>query len=218
MGSANFFIVGRRPAPSAPRIRVCHRKRFCSGRLALANLRRVQGSVLTLLLRDTIPHRTDTWADSCFCFRRKEKNNSRRAPIKTFDQAGPTASEIETNVLLDFHVRLLVSEHRPDAAAAAWDKAARVLNLSAYIPARGTPSDRPRRIQPRRTQWLLSNGLYQTPARVSLLLGLQRFPQGEKNPSTITFEGPALRRPALRQYIPVRGRNRIRIHRLLQID
>ena len=84
----------------------------------------------------------------------------------------------------------------PDAAAAAWDQAANVLNLPAYLP---SPDN------------LIVNGdfgldilnggfdwTYQTQPGVKLLLDASDFREGERSLS-ITFEGPGISDAGIRQ-------------------
>ena len=109
--------------------------------------------------------------------------------------------KFETRYLFDY-VRYLVHARRPDAAAAAWEQAASVLNLPAYLP---TPDN------------LIVNGgfsldvlnggfdwTYQTQPGVSLLLDVSDFREGQRSLS-ITFEGPGISDAGIRQWIPVRG-------------
>jgi tetratricopeptide (TPR) repeat protein len=150
------------------------------------------------LLRDTIPHRTDSLISFLSLL---QSRNETEAAIKTWTQLVQLRQKFDTTYLLDY-VRYLIRARRPDAAAAAWEQASGPLNLSAYLP---SPDN------------LIVNGdfsldvlnggfdwIYQTQPGVRLLLDSSDFREGERSLS-ITFEGPGISDAGIRQWIPVHG-------------
>jgi tetratricopeptide (TPR) repeat protein len=150
------------------------------------------------LLRDVVPHRTDSLL--AFLVMLESKNETDSA-IKTWDQLVQLRQKFEASYMLDF-IRYLIRERRPEAAKTAWDQAAGVLNLLAYL---ATPEN------------LIVNGdfnldilnggfdwTYQTQPGVRLLLDPSDFHEGQRSLS-ITFEGPGISDAGIHQWIPVHG-------------
>jgi hypothetical protein len=148
------------------------------------------------LLRDVIPHRTDTLL--AFLSMLQSKNES-EGTIKTWNQLMAVHEKFETSHLLD-QIRYLIRDHRPEAAATAWEQASSVLNLPNYLP---SPDN------------LIVNGdfsldvlnggfdwTYQVQPGVRLLLDPSDFREGQRSLS-VTFEGPGVSDAGIRQWIPV---------------
>ncbi|HWZ83145.1 MAG TPA: hypothetical protein VNW47_10995 [Terriglobales bacterium] len=198
--AANFFLVQGDIDRALREFRVVIENDSSLALLAMQTSWRVRPDP-DALLRDVVPHRVDTLI--AFLSMLESKTETEGA-IKTWDQLIQLHQKFDTARLLD-HVRYLVRERRPDAAATAWDQAANVLNLPAYLP---SPDN------------LIVNGdfsldilnggfdwTYQTQPGVRLLLDASDFREGERSLS-ITFEGPGISDAGIHQWIPVRGATR----------
>jgi hypothetical protein len=195
--AGNFFLVAGDTDRALREFRVVLENESALAPLALPICWRVRPDA-DALLRDTIPHRTDSLISFLSLLQSKNETD---AAIKVWNQLVQLHQKFETSFLLDY-VRYLIRARRPDAAAAAWEQAAGVLNLSAYLP---SPDN------------LIVNGdfsldvlnggfdwIYQTQPGVRLLLDSSDFREGERSLS-ITFEGPGISDAGIRQWIPVRG-------------
>ena len=150
------------------------------------------------LLATVIPHRTDTLL-SFLSF--LEARNEPDATIKTWDTLMQLRQKFDTSFLLDY-VRYLVREHRPEAATGAWEQAASILNLSAYLPSPDNlivNSDFSLDVLNGGFDWA-----YQIQPGVRLLLDPSDFREGQRSLS-VTFEGPGISDAGIRQWVPVRG-------------
>ncbi len=195
--AANFFLVDGDTERALREFRVVIENDSSLAGLAMQTCWRVRPDPESLL-RDVIPRRTDTLI--AFLSLLQAKNDLDGA-IKTFSELVQLRQKFETNILLDY-IRYLIREHRPDAAASAWEQASNPLNLSAYLP---SPDN------------LIVNGdfsldvlnggfdwVYQTQPGVSLLLDPSDFREGERSLS-VTFEGPGISDAGIKQWIPVQG-------------
>ena len=195
--AANFFLIQGDTERALRELRVVIENDSSVAPIALQTCWRVRPDV-DALLRDVVPHRTDSLIAFLSLLQTKQETES---AIKVWNQLVQVHQKFETRYLFDY-VRYLVQARRPDAAAAAWEQAASVLNLPAYLP---TPDN------------LIVNGgfsldvlnggfdwTYQTQPGVRLLLDASDFREGQRSLS-ITFEGPGISDAGIRQWIPVRG-------------
>jgi tetratricopeptide (TPR) repeat protein len=195
--AANFFLVQGDMERALHEFSIVIANDYSLASLAMPICWRVRPDAAALL-RDVIPHRTDTLIGFLSLL---QTRNETEGAIQTWNQLVQLRQKFEISYLLDF-VRYLVREHRPDAAATAWEQATSVLNLHAYLP---TPDN------------LIVNGdfsldplnggfdwTYQIQPGVRLLLDPSDFREGQRSLS-ITFEGPGIADAGIRQWIPVRG-------------
>jgi tetratricopeptide (TPR) repeat protein len=195
--AANFFLIQGDTDRALREFRVVIENDSSLSPLALQTCWRVRPDA-DALLRDVVPHRTDSLIAFLSLLQTKQETES---AIKVWNQLVQVHQKFETRYLFAY-VRYLVQARRPDAAAAAWEQAASVLNLPAYLPT----SDN-----------LIVNGgfsldvlnggfdwTYQTQPGVRLLLDASDFREGQRSLS-ITFEGPGISDAGIRQWIPVRG-------------
>ena len=195
--AANFFLIQGNTERALREFRVVIENDSSLAPIALQTCWRVRPDA-DALLRDVVPHRIDSLIAFLSLLQGKQETDS---TIKVWNQLVQVHQKFETRYLFDY-VRYLVQARRPDAAAAAWEQAASVLNLPAYLP---TPDN------------LIVNGgfsldvlnggfdwTYQTQPGVSLLLDASDFREGQRSLS-ITFEGPGISDAGIRQWIPVRG-------------
>jgi len=195
--AANFFLIQGDTERALREFRVVIENDSSLSPIALQTCWRVRPDA-DALLRDVVPHRTDSLIAFLSLLQTKQETES---AIKVWNQLVQVHQKFETRYLFDY-VRYLVQARRPDAATAAWEQAASVLNLPAYLP---TPDN------------LIVNGgfsldvlnggfdwTYQTQPGVRLLLDASDFREGQRSLS-ITFEGPGISDAGIRQWIPVRG-------------
>ena len=195
--AANFFLIQGDTDRALRELRVVIENDSSLAPIALQTCWRVRPDA-NALLRDVVPHRTDSLIAFLSLLQSKQETES---AIKVWNQLVQVHQKFETRYLFDY-VRYLVQARRPDAAAAAWEQAASVLNLPAYLPTAdnlivngGFSLD------------VLNGGFdwtYQTQPGVSLLLDASDFRVGQRSLS-ITFEGPGISDAGIRQWIPVRG-------------
>jgi hypothetical protein len=193
--AANFFLVQGDTQRALREFRVVMENDPYLPGLAMQTCWRVLPDV-DILLRDVIPHRTSSLV--AFLSLLQGKNEPDGA-IKAWDHLIQLHQKFDNNVLFDY-VRYLIREHHPAAAAAAWEQASNVLNLTGYLPG---PEN------------LIVNGdfgleilnggfdwIYQTQPGVNLLLDSSDFREGQRSLS-ITFEGPGIADAGIRQWIAV---------------
>jgi cytochrome c-type biogenesis protein CcmH/NrfG len=147
------------------------------------------------LLRDVVPHRTDSLL--AFLVMLQSKNETDSA-IKTWDQLVQLRQKFETS---RWTCSLLIRGAAPRRET-AWDQAARVLNLPAYLPTEGNLI-----VNGDFNLDILNGGFdwtYQTQPGVRLLLDPSDFHEGQRSLS-ITFEGPGISDAGIHQLIPVHG-------------
>jgi hypothetical protein len=121
--------------------------------------------------------------------------------IKTWDRLLQLHQKFPANNLFE-HVRFLVAARRPDAASAAWEQTASLLDLSSYLPTADNLI-----VNGDFSQDILNGGFdwtYVNRNGVRLLLDSTDFRQGNRSLS-ITFEGPGISDAGVRQLIPVHG-------------
>jgi tetratricopeptide (TPR) repeat protein len=148
------------------------------------------------LLQNVVPRRTDSLLT--FLSMMESKNEADGA-ILTWNHLIQLNQKFEISHLLEY-VRYLVRAHRPEAAAAAWEQAAGLLNLSAYLP---NPDNLI--VNGDFSLDILNGGFdwsYQTQPGVSLQLDSSDFREGQRSLS-IAFEGPGIADAGIRQWIPV---------------
>lgn len=195
--AANFFLVEGEVDRALREFRVVIENDPALASLALQSCWRARPDV-DQLLRDVIPARTDSLLAFLSLLISKQETDG---AIKVWERLLQLHQKFESQPLFDY-VRYLILARRPDAALAAWEQGAGVLDLSAYLP---TPDN------------LIVNGdfsldilnggfdwIYQTQAGVRLLLDPGDFRQGQRSLS-ISFEGPGIASAGIRQLIPVRG-------------
>jgi hypothetical protein len=195
--AANFFLIQGDTERALREFRVVIENDSSLAPIALQTCWRVRPDA-DALLRDVVPHRTDSLIAFLSLLQTKQETES---TIKVWNQLVQVHQKFETRYLFDY-VRYLVQARRPDAAAAAWEQAASVLNLPAYLP---TPDNLI--VNGNFSLDVLNGGFdwtYQTQSGVSLLLDPSDFREGQRSLS-ITFEGPGISDAGIRQWIPVRG-------------
>jgi hypothetical protein len=198
--AANFFLVQGDTDRALREFRVVIENDSSLAPLAMQTSWRVRPDP-DALLRDVIPHRVDTLIAFLSMLEYKTETE---AAIKTWNQLIQLHQKFDTARLLD-HIRYLVRQRRADAAATAWDQAANVLNLEAYLPAPDNLI-----VNGDFSLAILNGGLdwtYQSQAGVHLLLDASDFREGERSLS-ITFEGPGVSNAGIYQWIPVHGATR----------
>ena len=195
--AGNFFLIEGDTERALREFRVVIENDSSLAPIALQTCWRVRPDV-DALLRDVVPHRTDTLIAFLSLLQGKQETES---AIKVWNQLVQVHQKFETRYLFDY-LRYLVQARRPEAAAAAWEQASSVLGLPAYLQ---TPDN------------LIVNGdfsldvlnggfdwTYQTQPGVRLQLDPSDFRQGQRSLS-ITFDGPGISDAGIRQWIPVRG-------------
>jgi hypothetical protein len=193
--AANFFLVEGDTERALREFRVVIENDYGLAGLAMQTCWRVHPDPDSLL-RDIIPHRTDTLIGFLSLLQAK---NEPEGAIKAWNQLVQLNQKFETSFLLDY-VRYLVREHRPDAAATAWEQASSVLNLPAYLPSADNLI-----VNGDFSLDVLNGGFdwtYQIQPGVRLLLDPSDFRDGQRSLS-ITFEGPGISDAGIRQWIPV---------------
>ena len=195
--AANFFLISGDTDRALRELRVVIENDSSIAPIALQSCWRVRPDV-DALLRDVVPHRTDTLIPFLSLLQSKQETES---AIQVWNQLVQVHQKFENRYLFDY-IRYLVQAHRPDAAEAAWQQASTVLNLPAYL---------------QNSDNLIVNGnfsldvlnggfdwTYQTQPSVKLQLDPSDFREGQRSLS-ITFEGPGISDAGIRQLIPVRG-------------
>jgi len=194
--AANFFLVQGDTDRALREFRVVIENDPALPALALQTCWRVLPNV-DLLLRDVVPHR----ADSLLAFLTLLQSRAEIDPsIKVWNQLVQLRQKFETTYVLDY-VRFLVRERRTDAAVAAWDQAAAVLDLASYLPTSDNLI-----VNGDFSLDILNGGFdwtYQTQPGVRLLLDNSDFREGQRSLS-VAFEGPGIADAGIRQWIPVR--------------
>ena len=149
------------------------------------------------LLRDLVPPRPDSLLAFLSLLMSKGETDG---TLKVWDRLLQLHQKFDAHYLFDY-VRYLILARRPDAALAAWEQAAGVLDLAAYLP---NPDNLV--VNGDFSLDVLNGGLdwtYQNQAGVRLLLDPSDFHTGRRSLS-ITFEGPGISDAGIRQWIPVR--------------
>ena len=195
--AANFFLITGDIDRALREFRVVIENDSSLAPIALQSCWRARPDA-DALLRDVVPHRTDTLIAFLSLLEGKQETDS---AIKVWDQLILVHQKFENRYLFDY-VRYLIQAHRPDAASTAWAQAANVLGLPAYLPSADNLI-----VNGDFSLDVLNGGFdwtYQTQPSVSLQLDPSDFRQGQRSLS-ITFEGPGIADAGIRQWIPVRG-------------
>jgi hypothetical protein len=195
--AANFFLVDGDPERALREFRVVIENDSSLAGFAMQSVWRVRPDA-DALLRDVIPPRTDSLLSFLSLLMSKQETDS---AIKVWDRLMLLHQKFENRWLFDY-VRYLITAHRPDAAAAAWQQAAGLLDLPAYLPTADNLI-----VNGDFSLDVLNGGFdwtYQTQAGVRLQLDPSDFRQGQRSLS-ISFEGPGISDAGVRQWIPVRG-------------
>jgi tetratricopeptide (TPR) repeat protein len=195
--AANFFLVTGDVDRALREFRVVIENDSSLAGIALQSSWRVRPDA-DALLRDVVPPRTDSLLAFLSLLVSKQETDG---TIKVWDRILQLHQKFETHYLLDY-VRYLVLARRPDAALAAWEQAAGVLDLPAYLPAPDNLI-----VNGDFSLDILNGGFdwtYQTQPGVHLLLDPSDFRQGQRSLS-ISFEGPGISDAGIRQWIPVRS-------------
>src|SRR2546426_4408874 len=127
--AANFFLIEGETERALRELRVVIENDSSLAPIALQTCWRVRPDA-DALLRDVVPHRTDSLIAFLSLLQTKQETES---AIKVWNQLVQVHQKFETRYLFDY-VRYLVQARRPDAAGAAWEQASSVLNLPAYLP------------------------------------------------------------------------------------
>jgi tetratricopeptide (TPR) repeat protein len=195
--AANFFLVAGDTERAFHEFRVVIENEPPLAGLAMQSCWRASPDIDTML-RDVIPASPDALlAFHGFLMTRKETEGA----IKTWDRLLQLHQKFPANNLFE-HVRFLVAARRPDAASAAWEQTASLLDLSSYLPTADNLI-----VNGDFSQDILNGGFdwtYVNRNGVRLLLDSTDFRQGNRSLS-ITFEGPGISDAGVRQLIPVHG-------------
>ncbi|MFY9558879.1 MAG: hypothetical protein WAQ52_01475 [Terriglobales bacterium] len=195
--AANFFLVGGDVERALREFRVVIENDSALAPLALQSCWRVRPDA-DALLRDVVPPRTDSLL--AFLSLLLGKHDTDNA-IKVWDRLLQLHQKFETHNLFDY-VRYLILAHRPEAAVAAWEQSAGLLDLPAYLPTADNLI-----VNGDFNLDILNGGFdwtYQTQTGVRLLLDPGDFREGHRS-LAISFEGPGISDAGIRQWIPVRG-------------
>lgn len=150
------------------------------------------------LLRDAIPGRTDSLFSFLYLLISKKETEG---AIKTWNRIALLHEKFPNRFLYEY-VQYLLTERRPDAAMSAWEEAADVLGLSAYL-----PTDDNLIVNGDFSLDILNGGFdwnYVNRTGVKPLLDASDFREGQRSLS-LTFEGPGINDAGIQQLIPVRG-------------
>jgi tetratricopeptide (TPR) repeat protein len=150
------------------------------------------------LLREVVPARADSLLGLLWLLTTKHDT---AGAIKVWERLTQLHEKFATSHLFDY-VRYLIQAHRPDAAMSAWEQAAGVLGLSAYLPSEGNLV-----VNGDFSLDILNGGFdwtYVNRAGVRPLLDPSDFRDGHRSLS-LTFEGPGISDAGIQQLIPVHG-------------
>ena len=200
--AANFFLVAGDQESALREFRVVIENNVQEIDLALTPTAlqycwRVRPDV-DALLRDVVPPRPDRSSPFSICWRARTK---RRARSRPGTGSSSCTRSLSSRYLFEY-VHYLIRAHRPDAAMAAWEQAAGLLDLSGYLPTRDNLV-----VNPDFSLDILNAGFdwtYVNRTGVRPLLDATDFRAGHRSLS-ITFEGPGINDAGIQQLIPVRG-------------
>lgn len=150
------------------------------------------------MLRDVVPARTDSLIAFLYFLMGKQETEG---TIKTWNRIAQLHEKFRNQYLYEY-VTYLMGAHRPDAAMAAWEQAADLLGLSAYL-----PTDDNLVVNGDFSLDILNGGFdwtYVNRTGVRPLLDPSDFRQGHRSLS-LTFEGPGISDAGIQQLIPVHG-------------
>src|SRR5208283_4910518 len=151
-----------------------------------------------VLLRDVIPARVDSLINFLSFMAAKQETEG---AIMTWDRLVQLHVKFENRYLYDY-VHYLIGAHRPDAAMSAWEQAADILGISAYL-----PTDDNLVVNGDFSLDILNGGFdwtYVNRTGVRPILDSSDFLQGSRSLS-LTFEGPGIYDAGIQQLIPVHG-------------
>lgn len=195
--AANFFLIAGDTSRAFQEFRVVIENNPPLAGLAMQSCWRASPDA-DAMLRDVIPARPDSlFAFLTFLMTRKEVEGA----IKTWDHLLQLHQKFEQHELFDY-VHFLVASHRADAAAAAWEQTAPLLDLSSYL-----PTNENLIVNGDFSLDILNGGFdwtYVNQSGVHLLLDASDFRQGNRSLS-ISFEGPGVTTAGVQQLIAVHG-------------
>jgi tetratricopeptide (TPR) repeat protein len=195
--AANFFLVAGDQESALREFRVVIENDLSLAPTALQYCWRVRPDV-DALLRDVVPPRPDTLIAFLNLLESKKETEG---TIKTWDRLVQLHEKFRSRDLFEY-VGYLIRAHRPDAAMGAWEQAAGLLDLSAYLPTADNLV-----VNPDFSLDILNAGFdwtYVNRTGVRPLLDATDFRMGRRSLS-LTFEGPGINDAGIRQLIPVRG-------------
>jgi tetratricopeptide (TPR) repeat protein len=150
------------------------------------------------LLRDVVPARPDSLIQFLALLASKQETDG---VIKAWERLASLHQKFPNRYLYDY-VQYLIGARRPDAAMAAWEQAAGVLGISAYL-----PTDDNLIVNGDFSLDILNGGFdwtYVNRTGVQPLLDPSNFRQGHRSLS-LTFLGPGINDAGIQQLIPVQG-------------
>jgi len=193
--AANFFLVAGDSERALHEFRVVLENATELSGPALQSCWRVRPDA-DALLRDIIPPNPDALFSFLTLLMTKHETE---ATLKVWERLAQVNQKFEPRFLFDY-VHYLILAYRPDAALAAWNQAAPVLDLTPYM---AGPSNLV--VNGDFGLDILNGGLdwnYERQPGVQLLIDPADFHQGSRSLS-ITFEGPGIADAGIRQFIPV---------------
>jgi len=150
------------------------------------------------LLRDVVPARADSLMTFLTFLATKQETEG---AIKTWERLTQLHVKFDNHYLYDY-VRYLIGVHRPDAAMSAWEQAADILGLSAYLPTEDNlvvNGDFSLDILNGGFDWTYSHREGVTP-----VLDPSDFHEGRRS-LFLNFLGPGIYDAGIQQLIPVHG-------------
>lgn len=195
--AANFFLIGGEIDRALREFRVVIENDPSRVPAALRTCWRVRPDT-DALLRDVVPPRTDSLIAFLQLLASKQETDG---VIKTWERLADLRQKFP-NSYLYAQVQYLIGMRRPDAAMQAWEQAAGVLGISAYL-----PTDDNLIVNGDFSLDILNGGFdwtYVNRTGVQPLLDPSNFREGHRSLS-LTFLGPGINDAGVQQLIPVRG-------------
>lgn len=195
--AANFFLVAGETERAFHEFRVVIGNEPTLAGLAMQFCWRASPDT-DVMLRDVVPASADSLVTFLSFLMYKHETDG---AIKVWDRLMQIHQKFQPGYLFEF-VHFLVLAHRPEAASAAWEQAAGLLDLSSYLPTADNLV-----VNGDFSQDILNGGFdwtYVTRTGVRLLLDSSDFRQGNRSLS-ITFEGPGISDAGVQQLILVHG-------------
>jgi hypothetical protein len=195
--AANFFLVAGDTERAFHEFRVVIENDPSLASLAFKSCWRASPDT-EVMLRDVVPANADSLiAFLSFLMYIHETDGT----IRVWDRLMQIHQKFEPRHLFGF-VNFLILAHRPDAASAAWEQSASLLDLASYLPTSDNFI-----VNGDFSLDILNGGFdwtYVNRNGVRLLLDSSDFRQGNRSLS-ITFEGPGISDAGVQQLIPVHG-------------
>ena len=195
--AANFFLIGGDIDRALREFHVVMENDISLAGSALAASWRVRPDT-DAMLRDVVPARTDSLiAFLAFLSAKQETEGT----MKTWERIVQLHQKFPNRYLYDY-VHYLIEARRPDAAMSAWEQAADILGLSAYL-----PNEDNLVVNGDFSLDILNGGFdwnYTNRTGVRPLLDPSDFRQGHRS-LFLTFEGPGINDAGIQQIIPVHG-------------